>query len=132
MGHTSIMQEETIIALVVIVGGLSIPLFWFFFDGKSKERNARVMEKAIEAGHSPEEVMRVLGAESAPIQHPERKVRFRKGLVLIAIGSALLVTNSLGYGHGNDGMVIGGTILLFLGIAFFLSDLFSGGQQKDN
>jgi len=123
------MQEETIIALVAIIGGFSTPLFWFFFEGKSKEREARVMEKAIEAGHSPEEVMRALGKHASSKSRAGRKVRFRKGLVLISIGSALLVTHHLGYGHGDDGMVVMGTVLLFLGIAFFLSDLFSGGQQ---
>ena len=126
------MDEGILIALVAIIGGLSIPLFWFYFDSKSKERNARVMEKAIEAGHSPQEVMRVLGNQAAPAQPPGQKVRFRKGLELIAIGSAFLVTSNLGYGNGDDGMVIVGTILLFLGFAFFLSDLFNGGQQKDN
>jgi len=126
------MDEGILIALVAIVGGLSIPLFWFYFDSKAKERNARVMEKAIEAGHSPEEVMRVWNEGEASTPAPARKVRFRKGLILIAIGSALLVTHNLGYGHDEDGMPVGGTILLFLGFAFFLSDLFNGGQQKDN
>ena len=126
------MDDGIIIALVAIIGGLSIPIIWFFFDSKSKERTARVMEKAIEAGHSPEEVMRVLGASETPNPSTTQKVRFRKGLVLIAIGSALLVSNKLGHGHGGDGFLIGGTIVLFLGFAYFLSDLFTGGHQKGN
>ena len=126
------MDEGILIALVAIIGGLSIPIIWFFFDNKSKERNARVMEKAIQAGHSPEEVMRAWSAAETSSPAPAQKVRFRKGLVLAAIGSALLVTSNLGYGEDAEEMVIGGTILLFLGIAFFLSDLFNGGHQKHN
>jgi len=126
------MYQGIIISLVAILGGLSIPALWLFFDHKSKERNARVMEKAIEAGHSPEEVMRVWDKSEVSTSPRAQKVRFRKGLVLLAIGGAFLVTHNLGYGNGDDGMVIVGTILLFLGIAFFLSDLFNGGQRKDN
>ncbi|MDA0667156.1 MAG: DUF6249 domain-containing protein [Planctomycetota bacterium] len=126
------MNEGIIIALVAIIGGLSIPIIWFFFDNKSKERNARVMEKALEAGHSPEEVMRIWNQGAALTPPPARKVRFRKGLVLLAIGAALLVNRNLGYSREDaDGMVVVGTILLFLGIAFFLSDLFTGAQKKD-
>ena len=124
------MDAEDLIPLVAVIGGLSIPIFWFFFDSKAKDRRARVIESALEAGHSPQEVIKVLN-DGGTTAAPNRKVRFRKGLVLMAVGLALLLTNNMGYGHGDDGMVIGGTICLFLGIAFFLSDLFNGREKTD-
>jgi len=125
------MDAVIIIPLVAITGGLSIPIFWLFLDSKAKDRRARVIEKAIEAGHSPQEVVKALN-DGEPNARPNRRIRFRKGLVLMAVGLALLVTNDMGYGHGDDGMVVGGMICLFLGIAFFLSDLFNGKEKVDH
>ncbi|MHC4380052.1 MAG: DUF6249 domain-containing protein [Planctomycetota bacterium] len=124
------MDNETIIALCAILGSFCIPIAWFYFDSKSKERRARLMEKALEVGKPTEEIEQLLKAPDTP--RKAAQVPYRKGLVLLAIGGAMLFAFSSGLGghHDDDGMPIAGTILTFLGVAFLLSDFFNRGSRR--
>lgn len=116
-------MDEKVIAIIAMVGGFSIPLFWFYFDYKAKARRARVAEKALEVGASPEEVMRALEVTEGQTKEEKaaaRRMPYRKGLVLCAIGAAMLF--SVEHHAGEREMSVPGTILLFLGLAFLLSD----------
>lgn len=116
-------MDEKVIAIVAMLGGFSIPLFWFYFDYKAKARRARVAEKALEVGAPPEEILRALEATDKQPEAKEQRLPYRKGLILCAIGAALLF--SVEHHQGERQLNVPGTILLFLGIAFILSDFFN-------
>jgi len=118
------MEAETIIPIVAIVGAFSIPITWFYFDSRNRRDRTKVVEKALETGTDPEVALRALGKPSTPtIRRP-----FRRGLVLLAIGAALLLSYQLGYtDHGDHEGQVFGIILSFLGLAFLIGDLLDRG-----
>lgn len=124
------MDNETLIPVITILGSFSIPIAWFYFDSKAKERRARVIEKALDVGKSPEEAAAWL---KEPETAPKRSsTPFRRGLILMAIGAALLFVWSSEMGvrqHDETPLPMLGVVLLFLGIAFFLSDLMNRGRN---
>lgn len=126
------MDNGTLIALCAILGSFCIPIAWFYFDHKSKERRARVMEKALEVGKSTEEVAQLLKSPDAP--RKDSPIPYRKGLILIAIGGAMLFvySNNMGGSHRDSGMPVAGTILTFLGLAFLISDFFNRGSRRSD
>ena len=126
------MDNDTLIPIIAIVGGFCIPISWFYFDNKSKERRARVMEKALEVGKSTEEVSQLLKDPEAP--RKDAPIPYRKGLVLLSIGGAMLFaySNGLGGHHEDDSLPIAGIILSFLGLAFLLSDFLNRGSRRSD
>ncbi len=123
------MDSDNIVALIAILAAFSIPVFWLYFDHKAKERRAKVLEKALEVGTPPEDVMHALQDGSCRRRH---RIPYRKGLVLLAIGGAMLCAAKIGLGQGDDGLPLVGLILSFLGVAFLLSDFFNRNQADDS
>ena len=81
---------EQIIPLVAIVGSMSIPIFWFYFDSRNKASRDQAISKALESG-APLEDVKELYAETESASKAARKMPFRKGLILISLGAALLM-----------------------------------------
>lgn len=123
-------MDEKFIVIIAMVGGFSIPIIWFYFDFKAKARRASVAEKALEVGASPEEVLRALEATDKP-EKEARRTPYRKGLILCAIGLALLFSFEQGHSGGEKEHFTGGVILTFLGLAFLLSDFFNRKSFKE-
>jgi hypothetical protein len=126
------MSEETIIVIVALAGAFSIPLVWFLIEGRSRRDRARVVEKALESGRDPEEAVRALGkTPNLPRRRP-----YRRGLTLLAVGGAFLIayqTEMFGPGHhGDGGPAFIGLLLVMLGLAFLLGDLFDRGGRSRN
>jgi hypothetical protein len=128
LGHTSIMSGsiEQIIPLVAIVGSMSIPIFWFYFDSRNKASRDQAISKALESG-APLEDVKELYAETESASKAARKMPFRKGLILISLGAALLMSRELGFfgAHSSGAAGVFGLIGLFLGLAFLVSDFFN-------
>jgi len=130
-GHTSIMSGsiEQIIPVVAIVGSMSIPIFWFYFDSRNKASRDQAIGKALESG-APLEDVKELYAETESASKAARKMPFRKGLILISLGLALLMSRELGFfgaqtSEDSGAAGVFGLIGLFLGLAFLVSDFFN-------
>ncbi len=125
------MDAEIIIPIVAMGGAFSIPIAYFFFDSRKNRDRARAVEKAIENGMDPEIVVKALGEQRKPDEDsPSGRRPYVRGLVLLAIGGALLLSKELGYIHHNDqeGPVFG-IILSLLGVAFLLADLLNRNRN---
>ena len=120
---------ESFIPIIAIAGGLSIPIFWFFFESKNKASRDRMVEKALESGAPLEEVRDLLTEDGAKTKDI-RKMPFRKGLILMALGAGLLMSRELEFfgpsGTEESGMAgVFGLCGLLLGAALFTSDIFN-------
>ncbi|MCP4770172.1 MAG: hypothetical protein GY879_02020 [Planctomycetes bacterium] len=122
------MEFELLIPLFAIVGGLSIPVFWFFYDSRNRASRDRVIEKAIESDLSIDEVRELFKDDNDKPSSP-RKMPYRKGLILMGIGIGLLAARKAGYlpqaSHDDPDGGMFGLVALFLGIGLFLSDFFN-------
>ena len=126
---------EYLIAALAIVAVFSIPITAIIMDSRNKRSRDRLIEKAIERGVDDRELRRLVGDGET---ETKRHRPYRAGLIMIAVGGALLAVSSnwLGapdeWNHGDEGtMRTGGTIVLFIGIALFLSDLLSRKARKE-
>ena len=138
-------MEDIVVPLVFFAFVFGIPIVAIVMDSRNRRSRDRVLEKAIEAGLDLEAARKALPEVRS---HRERWHRpFRRGLMLMAIGGALLVVRQVTFGagfdaggthsvHGPDGpetafgFLVGGTICLFLGIALVLADFFNRGHGQ--
>ena len=123
---------EVVLPTVFVLGGLSIPVFWFYFDSRNKASRDKVIGQALEAGAPLEDIKEML-AEGGSAAKNQRRMPFRKGLILMAIGFGLLMSRQLGFFDQGDGQGAGvfGLIAFFLGIALLLSDFFNRKRFSD-
>ena len=128
------MELEMLIPLIAVAGGLSIPVFWFFYDSRNRASRDRVIEKAIQSDMSVEDVRELLREDKEKPTAPH-KMPYRKGLVLMGIGIGLLTARKLGYmpepDSGDPDGGIFGIVGLFLGMGLFLSDFFNRHRFND-
>ena len=128
------MELEMLIPLVAVAGGLSIPVFWFFYDSRNRASRDRVIEKAIESDMTVEEVRELFKEDKDKPSSPH-KMPYRKGLVLMGIGIGLLTARHFEYmgepGPGDVDGAVFGIVGLFLGIGLFLSDFFNRHRFND-
>ncbi len=131
--------ENLLIPIIAIAGGLSIPVIAIFFHYRGQKLRAHLVEKAIEQGLTTEEIREILdGPNQEPAKQGRRRVPLRGGLILIAIGAAFWF-NEHPYGMGGYTTVVntGGAgnfvaiLLVGLGLANIISDLFSWGRRDD-
>ena len=131
-------MEEVLIPVVLFVLVFSIPIVAIISDGRTKRSRDRVLEKALEAGRTLDEVQQLFPEESDRKRLKQRP--YYKGLVVLAVGGALLVARQLTmpgpgeypateFGEQAEGMLIGGTICLFIGIAMVVGDFLNRGSR---
>jgi hypothetical protein len=120
---------ETIMPILVVGGGMSIPIFYFYFESRNKASRDRVIEKAVESGAPLEDVKHIFADQEAQ-NKSVRKMPFRKGLILMALGGGMLLSRELGFfgPSGSEEAGLGGVFGicgLLLGAAIFVSDFFN-------
>lgn len=131
-------MEDILIPIVLFTLVFSIPIIAVISDGRSKRSRDRVMEKAIESGMALGDVQKLFPAEAE--RTSKRRAPYRKGLTLLAVGGALLVARMVSDGENGitingdiqenmGGIMIGGIICLFLGIAMLTADFLNRGER---
>jgi hypothetical protein len=137
---TGILEPQIIIPLVAILGGLSIPVFVFYFAHRKSQLQAELIEKALEQGLSIEEIHELLARQGfvAKEDTPKREIPFRRGLTLLAVGVAFyLAANPQVIAADFSPVEIAGSIgtllpllLMALGLANLLTDVLNYDRFK--
>jgi len=134
----SSFDVELLIPIIAILGGISVPIVAMYFGHRKQQLQGRLIERAIEQGLTVEEIDALLtqqGMNDGASKRPSRSERapFLRGLILLFIGAAFLITENpkilegdVYLGGGNFMGPVGnfvGFLLGGLGLAFFVSDL---------
>ncbi len=116
---------ETILPAIAIVGSMSIPILWFYFDSRNKASRDKVIGKALESGTPIDEVKEMLSDRESE-RSAVRRMPYRKGLILMAIGFGLFISERMEFFHNDAGPMAGfGIIGMCLGFALLVSDIFN-------
>jgi hypothetical protein len=137
---SGLLEPEFIIPIVAILGGLSIPVFVFYFAHRKNQLQADLIEKALEQGLSVEEIHELLVRQGFGEREEKAKyhVPFRRGLVLLAIGVAFYLAANPEvidadfqpfYLFGSIGSLVP-LLLMALGVANLISDGLNFGRFK--
>ncbi|MCP4292052.1 MAG: hypothetical protein GY780_09510 [bacterium] len=117
--------KQLLIPITVITLSMSIPIVAIITDHLQKKERMRLMEKAIEHGANLESL------DFEDSANKQKKLPYRSGMVLVAVGIALLSADrfvGIEMFPFHLPLGLGGLIVLAVGIALILNDFMNRDQ----
>jgi hypothetical protein len=115
-------MDPTVIAIFVVVFGLSIPIVAIIVDHLNKKSKMRLIEKAIEKGSSLE------GLSLEDIKERRPRMPYRAGMIVLAVGLGIGIFAVLKWEFELLGIA---SIPALIGIALLINDRINYDRYSD-